>query len=140
MATTKEISWMGIAIRFLIALIIVFASYNPSGYSYFDWVLHADSGNIIFKVFIGVILVIGWAIYIRATRRSLGAIGIVLAIAFFGSLLWLLIDLNLVPANSINAVSYIILFIIGCLLATGMCWSHIRRRISGQVDVDERDN
>lgn len=137
MTKTNEMTWLGIGIRFSIALILVFASYNPSGYSFFDWVLQTDSGNIAFKILVGIVLLIGWAIYIRATRRSLGMIGISLAIAFFGALLWLLIDLNIIPANSVTAVSYIILFIIGCLLATGMCWSHIRRRMTGQIDVDE---
>lgn len=137
MTNKNEMSWLGIGIRFLIALVLVFASYNPSGYSFFDWVLLEDSGNIAFKIFVGVVLIIGWAIYIRATRRSLGIIGITLAIAFFGTMLWLLIDLNIIPANTVTAVSYIILFVIGCLLATGMCWSHIRRRMTGQIDVDE---
>ena len=137
MADTNQMTWLGIGVRFLIALILVFATYNPSGYSFFDWVLLEDSGNIVFKIFLGIILIIGWAIYVRATRRSLGIIGIALAIAFFGTLLWLLIDLNIIPANTVTAVSYIILFIIGCLLATGMCWSHIRRRMTGQMDVDE---
>ena len=137
MTNTNEMSWLGIGIRFSIALILVFASYNPSGYSFYDWILLEDSGNIAFKIFIGVVLIIGWAIYIRATRRSLGMIGITLAIAFFGTLLWLLIDLNIIPANTATAVTYIVLFIIGCLLATGMCWSHLRRRMTGQIDVDE---
>ena len=137
MALTNEMSWSGIGIRFLIAMILVFSTYNPDGYSYIDWVLQTDAGSIPLKILLGVVLLIGWAIYIRATRRSLGMFGMLLAIAFFGTSLWLLIDLNIIPANSIRAVSYIILFIIGSLLATGMCWSHIRRRISGQQDVDE---
>jgi len=137
MANKNEMSWLGIGVRFFIALILVFASYNPSGYSFFDWVLQAASENIAVKIFLGVVLVIGWAIYIRATRRSLGMIGVVLAIAFFGALLWVLIDLNIVPANTVTAVTYIILFVMGCLLATGMCWSHLRRRMTGQIDVDE---
>lgn len=137
MAITNEMSWAGIGIRFLIAWILVFATYNPDGYSYIDWVLAFDSGQLPLKLLAGVVIAIGWAIYVRATRRSLGMIGIVLAIAFFATLLWLLVDWHIIPANSIRAVSYIILFIIGSLLATGMCWSHIRRRISGQLDVDE---
>lgn len=137
MANTNQMTWLGIGIRFLIALIIVFATYNPSGYSFIDWVLHDNSGSIPFKILLGIVLVIGWTIYIRATRRSLGMFGIALAIAFFGTSLWLLIDLDIIPANTVTAVSYIILFVIGCLLATGMCWSHIRRRMSGQLDVDE---
>ncbi len=139
MAIPTEMTWLGIGIRFLIALIVVFATYNPEGYSYFHWVLTTDSGPIPLKIFAGVVLVIGWAIYIRATRRSLGMIGISLAIAFFATLLWLFIDLKVIPANSVRAVSYMVLFIISSLLATGMCWSHIRRRLSGQLDTDEVD-
>jgi len=137
MANTNEMTWLGIGIRFSIALILVFATYNPSGYSFYDWALQENSGNIAFKIFTGVVLLIGWAIYIRATRRSLGMIGIGLAIAFFGALLWVLIDLNIIPADTATAITYITLFILGCLLATGMCWSHIRRRMTGQLDVDE---
>ena len=137
MAITYEMSWAGIGIRFLIAWILVFATYNPEGYSYINWIFMFENEMLPLKLLAGVVLVIGWAIYIRATRRSLGMIGIVLAIAFFATLLWLFVDWHIIPADSIRAVSYIILFIIGSLLATGMCWSHIRRRISGQMDVDE---
>lgn len=139
MAITNEMSWFGIGIRYLIALILVFSTYNPEGYSYVNWVMNMQSGPIPLKILVGVVLLIGWAIYVRATRRSLGMIGVVLAMAFFSTLLWLFIDLSIIPADSLSAVSYIVLFIIGSLLATGMCWSHIRRRISGQLDVDEID-
>ena len=137
MPITNEMSWLGIGIRYLIALILVFATYNPEGYSYDDWVFNMDTGPLPLKILAGVVLVIGLSIYVRATRRSLGMIGVVLAVAFFSTVLWLFIDLKIIPADSLRAITYIVLFIIGSLLATGMCWSHIRRRISGQVDVDE---
>jgi hypothetical protein len=140
MTKSTDMSWAGIGLRFIIAIIIVYATYNPSGYSFLDWALNTASGNNVFKAFIGILLLIGWAVYIRATRRSLGMIGVVLATSFFSILLWLLIDLQIIPANSVNAVVYIVLLVIGCLLATGMCWSHIRRRISGQIDVDDTDS
>lgn len=76
MATTNEMSWLCIGIRFLIVWVLVFASYNPSGYSFVDWALNTESGNVIFKIFVGFVLVIVWEIYIRATRRSLGDIGV----------------------------------------------------------------
>jgi hypothetical protein len=85
----------------------------------------------------GVVLLIGWAIYLRATARSLGLIGLLLAAALFGTLLWLVIDWGLVDADSITAITYIILVIMCCILAVGISWSHVRRRMTGQVDVDE---
>ena len=98
-----------------------------------------DGSQLVLKVFVGVVLLIGWTIYIRATRRSLGIIGMTLAMAFFATLLWLFVDWGLIPADSVRAVSYIVLFVMGAILATGMCWSHICRRISSQMDVDEID-
>lgn len=133
----KPISATGILIRFLIAVILVFSTYNPEGYSYYDWVLTNLKEISPVKVLAGIVLLIGWIIYIRATIRSLGAFGLILAFAFFGTLIWLVVDWGLIPTDSVRAVSYIILFLLCAVLAIGMSWSHIRRRISGQVDVDE---
>ena len=86
-----------------------------------------------------VILLIGWTIYIRATLRSLGSLGLALAFSFFAIIVWWLIDIGLLGADNISVMTYIILFILSAILATGMSWSHIRRKISGQVDVDDVD-
>ena len=135
----KEINWVGVGARLLLALVLVFATYNPSGYSYFHWGIKHISDFSVLKLFAGVVLLIGWAMFIRATLVSLGAFGIVLAAAFFGTLLWLVVDWGLVPADTVEAVTYLILVAASAVMATGMTWSHIRRRISGQIDVDETD-
>lgn len=137
MATVKEISWAGIGIRFLVALLLVFATYNPEGYSYIDWLAMKEAGPLALKALVGVILVIGWTIYLRATLRSLGGFGMLLVIALMVTLLWLLITWNVIPYNSIRATTYMVEVVISALLAVGMVWSHIRRRLTGQVDVDE---
>ena len=135
----KEINWVGVGARFLLAMVLVFATYNPSGYSYFHWGIKHISDFSVLKLFAGVVLLIGWTMFIRATLVSLGAFGIVLAAAFFGTLLWLVVDWGLVPADTVEAVTYLILIAASAVMATGMTWSHIRRRISGQIDVDETD-
>jgi hypothetical protein len=84
-----------------------------------------------------VVLLIGWTIYIRATLRSLGGFGLGLACAFFGIIIWWLIDLGLIGIDSVSVFTYLILFILAAILATGMSWSHIRRKLSGQTDVDD---
>jgi len=133
----KPISATGILVRFFFAILLVFSTYNPEGYSFYDWVL-TDIKNITpLKALAGIVLLVGWIIYIRATLRSLGALGLILAFAFFGILIWLIVDWGLIPTDSVRAVSYIILFVLCAVLAVGISWSHIRRRISGQVDVDE---
>ncbi len=132
-----QITWQGILLRFLVAAVLVFATYNPLGWSYFHWV-RGDLANITaIKVFLGVLLLIGWTIFLRATLRSLGAFGLILAFAFFGTLIWLVVDAGLVPADSVTAMTWILETVLSGVLAAGVSWSHIRRRITGQVDVDE---
>lgn len=128
-------------IRLLFALILVFATFNPSGYSFYHWILTGmETGFEPLMAFSGIVLLIGWVVYLRATITSLGLIGLLLAFAFFGTLLWMVIDWGIVPADSIQTITYIVLTLLSMVLAIGMSWSHIRRRISGQVDVNETDD
>lgn len=129
----------GFLTRFVFALTLVFASFNPSGYSYFHWAKNVLPAVEPVLAIAGIALVIGWVIFIRATLRSLGALGIALAIAFFGCIMWLIIDTGLVSADNTSAMLYIILILLSAVLATGMSWSHIRRRLSGQADIDDVD-
>lgn len=133
----KPISPTGVFIRFIVAVILVFSSYNPEGYSYYHWALLEYKDITPLKLLAGIVLLTGWVVYTRATLRSLGLLGLLLAVAFFGTLIWLMVDLGWIHANTPRAASYIGLFILCAVLAAGMSWSHIRRRISGQVDVDD---
>ncbi len=124
-------------LRFLLALVVVFSTYNPEGYSYYHWALTDLAAISILKGFVGVVLLIGWVILVRATIASLGIIGVILATAFFGLLIWLLIDLaGLDPAN-MRIMSYLIEIVLVGVLSAGVSWSHVRRRVSGQVDMDD---
>ena len=57
-------------------------SYNPSGYSYFHWFKDTLPNFTPLLALGGIILIIGWVIYLRATFRSLGPIGLTLAALF----------------------------------------------------------
>lgn len=126
-------------LRFLFAFIIVFATFNPFGYSYYHWLMASFENFTPYVLLAGIVLLIGWTIYVRATLRSLGPIGLVLAFAFFGTLIWVVFDLGLFDKDSIKAVTTLVLLLFSLVLATGMSWSHIRRRLSGQVDMDDVD-
>jgi Family of unknown function (DUF6524) len=127
----------GIAIRFLFALLLVLLSYNPSGYSYFHWVYNTISHITPYIVIAGIVLLIGWGVYIKATLNSLGFVGILVLAALFGSLVWLFIYWGWLSVTNISAMAWIIEILLSALLCVGMCWSHFTRRMSGQVDVDE---
>jgi hypothetical protein len=137
MASHKGITGSGFLLRLLAAMVLVFSTYNPSEYSYYHWVSEDFSSPTPYMAVAGILLLIGWTIYLRATVRSLGAFGLILAAAFFAALLWLVIDWGLVKADSIRAITWMVLFILCGVLAIGISWSHIRRRMTGQIDVDE---
>lgn len=135
-------TWKNGLIRIFTAFVLVFATYNPTDYSYFQWLKNAweqPGKTEVLMVFAGVVLLIVWVIFIRATLRSLGLVGLVLASAFFGALLWVVVDYGLVPADNVEAVTWLVLVAFSGVLGAGISWSHIRRRISGQADMDDLD-
>jgi len=123
--------------RWLFAALLVFGSYNPTEYSYLSWLLAegTELGPIV--ALVGLILLIAWIVFLRATFLSLGWLGICLGAALFGCVLWLLVDVGLLSLDSTSAITWLVLLVLSLILATGMSWSHIRRRLTGQFDVDD---
>ena len=133
----NQFSWASFGFRFLFAFIIVFATYNPEGYSFYHWGIKGFLPIEPTRVVVGLVLLIGWVIYIRATIRSLGGVGLILTAGLCAAVLWMLVDWGWIPQNSIRVISYAALVIITIILSVGMSWSHVRRRISGQYDMDD---
>lgn len=132
-------TWAGFGLRFIFAVLLVFLTFNPSGYSYFHWVKQVLPDINPYVALAGLALLIGWVIYLRATLRSLGIIGIFLIAAVCACIIWMFYYWGWLTKESSNALAWIILTFQSLLLAVGMSWSHIRRRLSGQVDMDDVD-
>lgn len=126
-------------LRWLLALVLVFATFNPTDYSYFRWVTALSEDGLALKALVGVVLAILYVIYLRATWRSIGAIGVILAAALLGALVWVLVDFGLLNLAEPTAFTWVILFILATILGVGISWSHIRRRVTGQADIDDVD-
>ncbi|GAB1343400.1 DUF6524 family protein [Gemmatimonas sp.] len=135
----------GIAARTVAALVLVFATYNPEKLSYFHWAIaplrtgETTSGPASLKFLVGLALLGGWAVFLNATRRSIGLGGALLVLAISGGLVWLLIDFGVVSAGSARGITHVVLLCTALLLAVGMSWSHLSRKLSGQVDMDATD-
>ena len=137
-----ELSLSGFIVRFIAALALVLLTYNPSGYSFFHW-FHAafSSGGLeALHFFVAAVLAVGWAILLVATNRSLGLIGLVLGIVLLGTLIWLLADLGVLDADTWSAKAWVALVCLALLLAIGLSWSHIWRRLTGQYETDGGDD
>lgn len=135
----KTITFGGIATRFLIALALVSLTWNPTRYNYYEWAVAQWSALTPIVVFVGIALLVAWVVFLRATSRSLGIVGIVLAVALAASLLWILFFYEIVDRTSGDRLSWIVLVLFAAILAAGMSWSHLRRSWAGQADVDDVD-
>ena len=90
-------------------------------------------------VLAGLILFIGYVIYVRATLRSIGVFGMVLLLAVAGTLVWVLYDYDVIDLTNPTVNTWLGLLIVSLVLAIGLGWSIVRRRLSGQADVDDVD-
>jgi len=115
-------------------MFLVFSSYNTTGYSYYHLFIDLSNSDWPLKTFLGLVLLTAYGIFAIAIWRSMGPIGIATATAALTAMVWTLVDYGLLNLNNTNAVSTIVGSLIATLLALGVSWSHIRTRLSGQVD------
>ena len=140
--STGGLGASGFVLRFIGALILVLVTYNPSGQSAYHWISEAIAQSAFgpLHLILVAILLIGWVVYWIASWRALGALGFILAAVLLGAIIWLLVDIGLLRAESVSAVTWIVLVAIAMILAIGVSWSHIWRRLTGQFNVEDVDD
>jgi hypothetical protein len=129
------ISWSGVLLRIALALALVLLTYNPSGYSFYHWLLAPPPGISAMKALLGIVLLIGWVICLRTAFVALGWLGVGLGVALLAALTWVLIDARLIDTHGPSALTWLALIIVGVILGLGLSWSLIRARWTGQVEV-----
>ncbi len=128
---------MGFVTRWLCALALLTLTYNPTPFSYVRWAVNNYQDQLPLTVLLGLILLIGYIIYLRATLRSIGAFGMLLILAVIAALLWVLYDYGLLDLSNRDITSWLGLLALSLVLGIGLSWSIIRRKLSGQADVDD---
>ncbi len=134
---SKDFNAMSFLGRFAFAAALVIGTYNPTAYSYIGWVFAEGTEFGPVTALVGIVLIIGWIIFLRASFNALGPLGIILGTAFFSAVIWLLVDVGWLSLESPGAITWLVLILVALLLAVGMSWAHIRRRLSGQYSVDD---
>jgi hypothetical protein len=130
-------SYPGIIVRWLMSMFVVFAIFNPSGYSYVHWVLRDADQPWSLKVLAGLLLGSLVTTFLLATVRALGLRGIIAASGLLAAATWAMIDLGLFRDLSHSAYLTIVLTLIASILALGLSWSNLSLRVTGQVDSND---
>jgi glucan phosphoethanolaminetransferase (alkaline phosphatase superfamily) len=119
-------------LRFIIAAVVAFATYNAEGFSYFHWILNNLGSLNLYMAGAAVVLVLCWIMLIRSSIASLSLIGFSLVTVAFALLAWFIIHRLGLNASSKGAIIYIIELAIASVLSVGVPWSRIKRKFLPQ--------
>ena len=128
---------MGILLRFLGAFGLLAATYNPTQWNYIRWVDANWPAQMPLAIFLGLLLVVGFLIYVMSTMRAIGTLGVLMIAAILGAGLWVLTDWGVLSLENRNLNTWLGLTGLAVIMGLGLSWSIIRQRLSGQATVDE---
>ena len=128
---------MGFVLRWLFAFVLLAATYNPTQWSFVRWATTNWQEQMPLAVFIGLVLLVAYVLFFTAVLRGIGAKGVILILAVIAALVWVLHDYGWLSLENPSANTWIALFALSVVLAVGMYWGILWRRLSGQLEVDE---
>lgn len=131
---------MGLLVRWVFAFLLITLTFNPTQWNYTRWSMNNYLEETPLTVLLGLLLLIGYIIYLRATLRSIGGFGMFLILAVVSALVWVLYDWQVLSLNNGDLNTWIGIFAVSSVLGIGLGWSIVRRILSGQLDTDDADN
>ena len=130
---------MGFFVRWVAAFAMLALTFNPTEWNYVAWARGSFDAQMPLVLLLGLLLMVGYIVYLRATLRSIGGIGMGLVLAITGTLVWVLHDYGIVSFDNPTLNIWLALAALSLVLGIGLSWSHVRRRLSGQADMDDVD-
>lgn len=123
--------------RWAAAFALLAATFNPTPWNYVRWARAEYDAQLPLVVLLGLILLVGYIIYLRATLRSIGGLGMTLVLALVAALIWVLYDYGILDLSNRDFTVWLGLLALSFVLGIGLSWSLVRRKLSGQADVDD---
>lgn len=120
----------GAIVRLLVCFFLVFATWNPTGVSYVDWI--TGPASLAEKAVATTVLVALHMLFWRITLLSLGVAGLAFLLAMLTAGVFTLSELNVIDLGRAPTRSYMFLSVAGVTLAVGLLWSLMKRRVTGQ--------
>lgn len=132
----ERFDWISITARVLLSFFVVFATYNPSGHSYWHWIILSDA-SFWSKFTIGAVL---FAMHSIALTTAIGALkwrGILLIVVImFGAWRTLSPQVGFMGSDTPDT-AVVLLSGVAFVYAAGLSYSHFHHRLAGVVHVEK---
>ncbi len=128
---------MAILIRWLGAFLLLALTYNPTPWNFTTWAQANLASDLPVTLLLGLLPGLGYLIYIGATLRSFGLLGIVLLVALFALVLWVMDDWGMLSLDNPTLNTWISILVLSLILCVGLSWSILWQRLSSQATVDD---
>ncbi len=129
-----------LVLRILVAAIVVFGSYNPTGKSIFHWVYNNEDPTNAWVVLGAIVAILVNVALFIAAWKALGKLGTVIALIFFAALVYLALQENWVSTTDNVSMQWLGLILYSLFLGVGLSGAILWRRATGQVVTDEADD
>lgn len=130
----SHISWDGIAARLLFSLFVVFATWNPTGRSYWHWLWDGDAG-VWTRISVGLVLLLTHLALFFTLRGLLGWKGLLLVGFTFVAIMFAAAEMGLAQlSGSWSGTAPLVL--LSLLYTFGLSWSLVHHRAAGIIHVE----
>ena len=123
--------------RMLIAAVIVFASYNPSGQSVYHWVATNDNPTDAWVILGAIVAILANLALLIAAWKALGKVGTIIIVILFAALVYLSLQEGWVATDNSASIQWLALILYSAFLGIGLSGAILWRRATGQVVTDE---
>jgi len=126
--------------RLLIAAVVVFSTYNPTGKSIFHWIKAQENVFNPWVLLVALIFIALHLLLLLAAWKALGRIGTAVALIFFGVLAYLSLYEGWVSSDNLHSMQWLGLILYSGFLGVGLAGAILWRRATGQIVTDEADD
>lgn len=126
-------------VRMLIAAVVVFSSYNPTGTSIFHWMSSHLDGDMpdAWVVLAAILTILINVVLLIAAWKALGKIGTIIVLILFAALVYLALQEGWASTGNNSSLQWLALILYSAFLGIGLSGAILWRRATGQVVVDE---
>jgi type IV secretory pathway VirB2 component (pilin) len=138
MAVKQESVLTSFVMRLVCSLLLVFSTYNPTGYSYYHWLTGGTAAPVALKVVVGIGLVLVYGIVLTVMFAAFRGAGLIVgglaALLFSAELVLVVMSVEHDTSwrSWLLLGQYSVLLAIALVIAFGVSWSHLVERLTGQ--------